>query len=352
MTKEDQLVLALDFLTVGAKASIPEALSREVFATESFQLHTEKIRKKSKNWTQGRGIQGLGVGEKITEGKEQKSLALRVYVEKKRPLSKVKNPVPKKVQVPEVGNVPTDVLEIGLVVTETFSEKVRPAIPGCGVGHPDVSVGTFGCLVKKKGGKKGLYILSNSHILADSGVAHIGDDIVQPGDYDGGVVGGDRIARLAEFQPFQFGYSYANLIDAAIAKVTSKKKVGDIIRILGVKPAGISKTVRRGMMVHKVGRTTDHTFGRITDVNYRLNLTYKRPGHRSKHYQRRGHTRKGRVGLRDQVLCTRYTAGGDSGSVVLNSRNKIVGLHFAGSPSTSIFNRIEHVFTVLGLELA
>ena len=57
------------------------------------------------------------------------------------------------------------------------------------------------------------------------------------------------------------------------------------------------------------------------------------------------------LGLRDQVLCTRYTAGGDSGSVVLNSRNRIVGLHFAGSESTSIFNRISHVFTLLDIDL-
>jgi len=38
--------------------------------------------------------------------------------------------------------------------------------------------------------------------------------------------------------------------------------------------------------------------------------------------------------MRDQVLCTRYTAGGDSGAAVFNSNNQIVGLHFAGTPST------------------
>ena len=70
-------------------------------------------------------------------------------------------------------------------------------------------------------------------------------------------------------------------------------------------------------------------------------LEYKRPG-----------GGKGRVGFRDQVLCTRYTASGDSGSVVLNDRERIVGLHFAGSPSTSIFNRINHVFQLLDIELA
>lgn len=352
MIKEDDLILALEFITEGAKAVIPEKLSRELFSTEGFMESTKEIQKSSRDWTQGPGIQGLGIGEKITEGKKLKELALRVYVEKKKSKSKVKNLVPEQVDVPEAGKIQTDVIEIGRVETELYTSRVRPAVPGCGVGHPDVTVGTFGCLVRKKGDEKSLYILSNSHVLADEGVARIGDAILQPGDYDGGGTPKDVIGRLTGFQPFTFTYvSYPNLVDAAIAKVRSAKSVDSTIRILGVTPTGISHTVRRGMRVHKVGRTTDYTTGVIQDIHYRLYLKYKRPGYKSSHYTRSGHTRRGRVGLRDQVLCTRYTAGGDSGSVVLNSRNRIVGLHFAGSPSTSIFNRIEHVFTLFDIKL-
>ncbi len=94
------------------------------------------------------------------------------------------------------------------------------------------------------------------------------------------------------------------------------------------------------MQVQKTGRTTDYTVGVIQDIDYRLPLDYKRPG---------GGT--GRVGLRDQVLCTRYTDAGDSGSAVLNMQGKVVGLHFAGSPSTSIFNRIQDVLDALKIEV-
>lgn len=344
MTSEDRILLALEFLTEGSKAAqiIPRALSSETFSTQSFQKHTDAMRKKSRAWTQGAGIQGMGIGEKITEGKEIKNkIALRVYVDRKKPKSKVKNLVPPTVSLPRVGRVTTDVLEIGKVEREVFTDRVRPAMPGCGVGHTAVTVGTFGCLVRKKGKKKFLYILSNSHVLADEGIAAIGDVIVQPGAYDGGRAGKDTIARLAEFQPFDFSPGYPNQIDAAIAKVRSKKQVTKVLRILGVKPAGVSKTVRRGMFVQKVGRTTDYTTGIIRDVNFRLQIPYKRPG---------GGT--GRAGLRDQVLCTRFTGGGDSGSAVLNRSRRIVGLHFAGSPSSSIFNRIEHVFSILDIELA
>ena len=43
--------------------------------------------------------------------------------------------------------------------------------------------------------------------------------------------------------------------------------------------------------------------------------------------------------------------GGDSGSAVFNMAKQVVGLHFAGSPSSSIFNRIEHVLTALDIEV-
>jgi hypothetical protein len=59
----------------------------------------------------------------------------------------------------------------------------------------------------------------------------------------------------------------------------------------------------------------------------------------------------GLVGFRDQVLCTCYTAGGDSGSAVLNMSKKVVGLHFAASPSTSIFNPIKFTQAALKIEI-
>jgi hypothetical protein len=148
------------------------------------------------------------------------------------------------------------------------------------------------------------------------------------------------LAKLDSWVPFVFSATgYTNLVDAAIARV-SKRSVTDVIRIIGKKPTGVSRTVRRGMRVQKVGRTTDYTIGIVSDIHYRLALHYKKPGGGN-----------GRVGLRDQVLCTRYTAGGDSGSAVLNMSERVVGLHFAGSPSTSIFNKIENVLTLLDIEV-
>jgi hypothetical protein len=73
-------------------------------------------------------------------------------------------------------------------------EEKPKAVPGSGLGHPDVTVGTFGCLVRKAG-DEGLFILSNSHVLANEGLARIGDPIVQPGAHDDRPDVGDRPRR-------------------------------------------------------------------------------------------------------------------------------------------------------------
>ncbi|HHJ53434.1 MAG TPA: hypothetical protein ENJ89_09590, partial [Caldithrix abyssi] len=44
------------------------------------------------------------------------------------------------------------------------------------------------------------------------------------------------------------------------------------------------------------------------------------------------------------------SAGGDSGSAVLNEQNEIVGLLFAGSSRSTIINRIQNVFSLLGVD--
>ncbi len=334
MAAEKELLLALDMLTEGTVAEIaPEALRAEAPAA-----HREH-----KSWTNAPGIQGFGIGEKITCGKRLKKIVLKVYVERKLPKKQLKEStiIPKEVRIGGLSKpIPTDVQAIGKVELEPNTTRVRPLIPGYSTGHLQITAGTLGCIVRKKGDSQTLYVLSNSHVLANEGIAQKGDKIVQPGPIDGGTAPADIIGKLDDFVPFQFTTTgYPNLIDAAIAKLRRNVGVTSAIRRIGV-PAGVSTIVRRDMQVQKTGRTTDYTVGVITDINYRLALNYKKPG---------GGT--GRAGLRDQVLCTRYTAGGDSGSAVLNMKKQVVGLHFAGSPSSSIFNKIVNVLAALNINV-
>jgi hypothetical protein len=361
---ESELRFALHLLTQGASTSDAAAraaairrLARgsgtaDVPDSESFRRESARLVERSRPWVAGTGIQGVGLGEKISEGRGTGVLALRVYVEAKRPLGQLDDPVPPTVDVPEFGELRTDVIEIGRLRPQRFTGRVRPAMPGSGISHPDCGVGTFGCLVREKGNPRDRFILSNAHVLADDGCAHPGDAIVQPGPEDGGDPGADAIAEFTRAEPFVFSEAgFENRMDAAIARVLDPDEVRAVPRVLGSPIRGVARVLRRGMRVMKVGRTTDHTTGVIQDVDFHFPMDYKRPGHRSAHFGRAGHADRGRVGFRDQVLCTRYTDTGDSGAAVLNRRGYLAGLHFAGSEAASVFSPIRPVLRALGVEL-
>jgi hypothetical protein len=281
---------------------------------------------------------GVGVGYKITGGRVTNEVVLQVYVEKKRSARELRAAEAAPMQLEVAGKVvPTDIIETGRVVPEVLKQRT-PVQPGYSVGHSGVnSAGTLGAVVTS-GGR--YHILSNSHVIALSGKGKKGDAIVYPGRLDGGKTGKDNVARLAKFKKFATGGAYTNRVDAAVARVDDDrlKELRSEIKGLGV-PKGVvaKKGLKLGAQVVKTGRTTGKKGGRIIGLNARLRIDYKGVG---------------KVGFRDQVLCTRYSKPGDSGSLVLDAKSKkAVGLHFAGGPGGSFFNPIEHVTKALGVKL-
>ena len=187
--------------------------------------------------------------------------------------------------------------------------------------------------------KKGdnLHLLSNSHVLAVSGTAAKGDAIVYPGKADAGKMPKDQVAKLTGFKKFVTGGEFVNRVDCAIAQPLSARLADLTSKIKGLSIPKGTIAPRRGMKVTKVGRTTNKTKGEIRDVHFRFVLHYPEVGD---------------VGYRDQVLCTRYTAGGDSGSLVLDeATGRAVGLHFAGANGGSVFSPIDEVLKALGVTL-
>ena len=91
-----------------------------------------------------------------------------------------------------------------------------------------------------------------------------------------------------------------------------------------------------GTAVKKSGRTTGFTTGQIQQVSVTVDVDY-------------GAGRTAR--FVNQLLAGPMSQGGDSGSAVVDADNRLVGLLFAGSDSTTIMNRIEDVFASLGVEL-
>jgi hypothetical protein len=310
-------------------------------------------------------VVAAGAGYKVKGGKRTKELSLVCSVARKLPLEALDagDRVP-----PEIDGVPTDVVETGVIrALATRTERQRPAPGGVSIGHRDITAGTLGCLVKKNGQ---VMILSNNHVLANSNDAQVGDPILQPGPIDGGRLPADLIAELYQFVPINFGdppppsdckfangmitllnagcrvigsrtrYSIHriqatdNLVDAAIARPLNAADVsGEILEIGRITGQGRGEL---GMALQKSGRTTGFTRGEITQVAVTVDVSYG----------------AGRVArFTDQLMAGAMSQGGDSGSAVLDGDKRLVGLLFAGSDNSTIINRIEHVFSALGLAL-
>jgi hypothetical protein len=323
---------ALELLSVEEDTLLPQSLSPD--ATH--------IVRTARTWTAGSGVVGFGIGEKVTEGKRDSTLALKIYVAEKLPLSRVDDAerVPPEVNIPDIAKgLPTDVEAIGILKEELLTLKERPLIPGYSIGNIKENTGTLGCMVMPRGGGDDL-ILSNSHILARYGLAPVGETIIQPGIDDGGAAA-DAVGSLLRFVPFDFGPGFLNTCDAAIAKVQEGIVISPAIAQIGM-VSGINSELQRGMQIQKTGRTTDHTIGTILDVNFRFKISYPNAASNGERTP---------LGFRDQVRCSRYTDGGDSGALVCDMKGYAVGLHFVGSDSVSVFSPIQFVLDALAIDL-
>jgi hypothetical protein len=211
--------------------------------------------------------------------------------------------------------------------------RKRPAGPGASIGHVNTRGGTLGAVVKDK--KSGaLLILSNNHVLANcssgtDGRARAGDPIFQPSIRDGGIYS-DIIARLYKWVPLV--ENEKNLVDAAVAIPLSQRLICSDIQGVGrVKGVAFGKA---GMEIKKVGRTSGLTFGEIIEENYETTITFE-----GKKYV-----------FSDQLVASLPCREGDSGSIVLDSNNRAVGLLFAAEGGYGVINRIQYVIELLGIE--
>ena len=286
---------------------------------------------------------GVGLGFKEVGGIKTGQEAIMILVKRKLPAAQLV----KQQLIPKMINgVVTDVIEVGemeaysgvnpVVTLQSTTSRMRPAAPGVSIGHYRTTAGTFGAVVYDRNSGQAL-ILSNNHILANSSNgrdlrAKIGDSILQPGSIDGGRTSKDIIARLKKYVALK-EYPSKNTVDCALAQPLSNDLIfSDVIgigKILGV------VSPQLGMEVKKSGRTTGLTTGQIRAVNVTLNVSYGR-----------GRTLR----FENQILTTNMSAGGDSGSLVVEKTNKAVGLLFAGSDQGTLINPIQKVLDLLNVE--
>ncbi len=212
----------------------------------------------------------------------------------------------------------------------------RPVPIGISTGHPDITAGTIGARVTDG---VNVYALSNNHVYADENQAAIGDNVLQPGPFDGGLNPADAIGTVADFEPIVFSTLANNVIDAAIA-LSSTADLGNATPSDGYgTPQSTTATASINQRVRKYGRTTGLTSGRVDAINATVNVGYS----------------TGVARFVNQIVIRpgNFSAGGDSGSLVVarggSDNGKPVGLLFAGSVAITIANPIDEVLDAFGV---
>jgi len=312
-----------------------------------------------------KNVVGVGIGYKEVAGVSTGSPAVVVLVEKKEAPFNLKSHdvIPAYAE----GLLKTDVIEVGKIEALSYPGKYRPAPGGVSIGHYKITAGTLGSKVTDAVTGQAL-ILSNNHVLANSNNANLGDPILQPGPIDGGRLGIDEIGTLRNFVPINFGqdegtcqiadwyerfgnfaaqlvgskhrvksYFYnpqaTNVVDCAVA--TPFKSSDLLPEILDIGEVSGTEEAYLGMDVHKTGRTTEHTEGKITLIGATIQVSY-------------GDNKI--ATFEDQLVSGYMSKGGDSGSLLVSkATNKAVGLLFAGSNQATIYNPIKYVVSALNI---
>jgi len=234
------------------------------------------------------------------------------------------------------------VIETGRLYAQVpiAQQRLRPTKGGCSVGFQAVGfvmAGTLGCLVTD--GKK-RFILSNNHVLANENALPLGSPIFQPGLLDGGNASGDRVAKLSKFvtiKPVPAG----NTVDCAIAAINKLSIASPLILpSVGALGSVVPAAAKVGMAVHKHGRTTGYTRGKVIDIAADVNVTYD----------------FGVARFMNQIIIVgsggSFSDAGDSGSLIVRrTGNRATGLLFAGSSTHTIANHITDVLGALAVTL-
>ena len=276
------------------------------------------------------------------QGGVQTTQTREPFTEATEPMEVIESTIPsgngRGLEIPERVGAPATIEQQEATI-QLLRSRVRPVEGGYSIGHPRVSCGTYATAVIDSRAFPGIppkfYALSNNHVLAASNLGRAGDGILQPGRCDGGRYPADVIAHLSRWVPLRFG-GPQNLVDAAIAEGPFQWLDREVYWI-GYTEGVINRWPAIGQLLQKTGRTSNWTTGRVTAINATVDV---------------GGYPGGWARFARQIVTTPMSAGGDSGSLVLDQNRNAVGLLFAGSAQATIMNHIVFVQNSLGIRVA
>ncbi|KGN37222.1 hypothetical protein [Knoellia subterranea] len=304
------------------------------------------------------GVVAVDIAEKETDGRKTGEQSIVVFVEQKKPTSKLS----KGAAIPrEIDGIKTDVQELVIELQPAYKPVDAAELlvdtgdyptlaGGIGIGPrrsvflspPDVPapgnyvfVGTLGAMVRDRTSGATM-ALTNFHVACVNNTWSVGDRQVQPSLVDGG-------APTGEFGSLTRAALSENIDGAVITVDASEPWTATVTGIGGV--AG-STAATVGMAVQKRGRTTEHTFGTVASTDFTVTVNYGSDvGSRTLRHQIRIDT--------DTSRNPRFSDHGDSGSVVQDMSRNVVGLLFAGSNdgSMTFANPIQAALDELDVDL-
>ena len=253
------------------------------------------------------GVVGVGLGLMVKNGKRTRDVGLRVLVRS-----------PDVALPEEMEGVPIQAVVVGNV-RANGTARVRPLEGGLSFSQAGVgSYGTMGAVVADAAGSA--MALTSFHVLAPACALSTSANVYQPATFDGGseVVG--SVARWY-FHP---GSAGATGIDAAVARIPAEVPINFTIEdygaITGLASAALGETIS------KVGRTTNQTFGVVTNLSTTIALAFDF-GNKTFFNQ---------VEVTVTSPSTEIAASGDSGAVWVNSSGKVVAVHMAANSAGTI----------------
>lgn len=300
-------------------------------------------------------VVGIGIGKKVTDGKETPEDCVRVYVVSKIAPNAARPPwfrlepsgpqgdgelSPQHLAPTDFHGVPTDVIEVGRFGRKGLHPQARvdttprPGSPiRVNTSAPNVNQGQRGTLgaVVTDGARQ--YILSCNHILAVNGRVPK-DAVIVSAEFVGTE---DTLAKPGPFVGFE--RDGCNAVDCAMAPMLTPAMVQatfpDGLALSGNQPADPGPNAK----VTKLGAVTGRTYGTIVDRDAALYIDYSFGTFLFEHQFMIDGGSDG----------TDFATAGDSGSLVVDTDTKrAVAMIFAASgrfavacPLTQVFKQLE-----------